>query len=394
MPIRTNRSMSLLSQAKGSRGSAPTRFLLALSGCTVAATLAFNLAGMNHLSGIGVTAGLALLAMAALSSPRFQRLAFALWVLAFAACAISYPRAFTSWGGFELKQAVIPLVQLIMFGMGTTLAFGDFARVIRMPKAVLIGLGLQYTVMPLMGWTYAALFGLQGEVAVGLILYGSCAGGVSSNVITYIAGANLALSVTMTACSTLMAPLMTPFAMKMLAGQYLPIEMAPMMISILKMILAPVLAGLLVNRYAHRFATWASRWLPGVSMWGICTVIAITIALSRDDLMAVAAPLLGAAISHNTTGFALGYWSARVFGLNRIDSRAVSIEVGMQNGGMATGLAFDVLRSSAAALPSAVEGPWAAVSGAGLASYWRRSRRPAQASPEDSRVPAPESSTG
>ena len=245
-----------------------------------------------------------------------------------------------------------------------------------------------------MGWTYAALFGLQSEVAVGLILYGSCAGGVSSNVITYIAGANLALSVTMTACSTVMASLMTPFAMKMLAGQYLPIEMAPMMISILKMILAPVLSGLLVNRYAHRFATWASRWLPGVSMWGICTVIAITIALSRDDLMAVAAPLLGAAICHNTTGFALGYWSARVFGLNRIDSRTVSIEVGMQNGGMATGLAFDVLRSSAAALPSAVEGPCAAVAGAGLASYWRRSRRPAQASPEDSRVPASESSTG
>ena len=297
-------------------------------------------------------------------------------------------------GGGELKQAVIPLVQLIMFGMGTTLAFGDFARIVRMPKAVLIGLGLQYTVMPLMGWTYAKLFGLQREVAVGLILYGSCAGGVSSNVITYIAGANLALSVTMTAFSTMMSPLMTPVAMKLLAGQYLPIKTAPMMISILRMILAPVLAGLLVNRYVHRFATWASRWLPGVSMWGICTVIAITIALSRDDLIAVAVPLLGAAVCHNATGFTLGYWSARAFGLNRIDSRTVSIEVGMQNGGMATGLAFDVLQSGVAAVPSAVEGPWAAVAGAGLASYWRRSHRPAQASPEASRGPASQSSTG
>ena len=379
---------------KRSRGSNATRFLLALSGSAVTAALAFSLVGIDDLSGIGVTLGLAALALAALSSPPFQRLSFALWVLAFSACAMFYPEAFISWGGGELKQAVIPLVQLIMFGMGTTLAFGDFARIVRMPKAVLIGLGLQYTVMPLMGWTYAKLFGLQREVAVGLILYGSCAGGVSSNVITYIAGANLALSVTMTAFSTMMSPLMTPVAMKLLAGQYLPIKTAPMMISILRMILAPVLAGLLVNRYVHRFATWASRWLPGVSMWGICTVIAITIALSRDDLIAVAVPLLGAAVCHNATGFTLGYWSARAFGLNRIDSRTVSIEVGMQNGGMATGLAFDVLQSGVAAVPSAVEGPWAAVAGAGLASYWRRSHRPAQASPEASRGPASQSTTG
>lgn len=376
------------------RGAGATRLLLALSGAALTAALAFFLVGMGQPAGAGITLGFASLAMAALRSPRFQRMAFALWVVAFAGCAMSFPAAFISWGGFELKQAVIPLVQLIMFGMGTTLAFGDFARVIRMPKAVLIGVGLQYAVMPLMGWTYASLFGLQGEVAVGLILYGSCAGGVSSNVITYIAGANLALSVTMTAISTMMSPLMTPVAMKALAGQYLAIEMAPMMVSILKMILAPVVAGVLVNHYLHRFAAWASRWLPGVSMWGICSVIAITIALSRDDLIAVAVPLLGAAVCHNATGFALGYWSARALGLNAIDSRTVSIEVGMQNGGMATGLAFDVLQSSVAAVPSAVEGPWAAVTGAGLASFWRQSHRRGAASHGPSPSPAPESSRG
>ena len=350
---------------------------MALSGCAAIAAIALSLAGMNRLSGIGVTVGLASLAMAAVSSSRFRRLSFALWVLAVAAWAMSYPETFVSWGGLEMKRAIVPLVQLIMFGMGTTLAFGDFARVIRMPKAVLIGVGLQYTVMPLMGWAYAALFGLQGEVAVGLILYGSCAGGVSSNVVTYIAGANLALSVTMTAVSTTISPLVTPIAMKMLAGQYLRIQIAPMMLSILRMILAPVLAGLLVNHYSPRFAKWASRWLPSVSMSGICAVIAITIALSRDDLIAVAAPLVGAAACHNLTGYTFGYWVARALGLDRIDSRTVSIEVGMQNGGMATGLAFDVLRSGTAAVPSAVEGPWAAVTGAGLASYWRRLRRTA-----------------
>ena len=156
----------------------------------------------------------------------------------------------------------------------------------------------------------------------------------------------------------------------------------------------PVRAGLLVNRYLHRYATWAARWLPGVSMWGISSVIAITIALSRDDLIAVAVPLPGAAVCHNATGYILGYWSACAFGLGRIDSRTVPIEVGMQYGGMATGLAFDVLQSGVAAVPSAVEVPWAAVAGAGLASNWRRSHRPVQGSPEASRGQASESSTG
>lgn len=355
--------------------SRAAHLFFALGISSLSAALASGLAGMDRLPGIGATAGLACLAVAAHKSLRYSRLSFALWVLSFVVCAMYYPYLFISWRGYELRQAITPLVQLIMFGMGSTLAFSDFSRVIRMPKAVLVGLGLQYSVMPLMGWTYAALFGLQGEVAVGLILFGSCAGGVSSNVVTYIAGANLALSVTMTACSTMVSPILTPLAMKLLAGQYLPIEVAPMMLSILKMILAPVLLGLLYNRYAHRYAERTSRWLPGVSMWGICAVIAITIALSRDDLIAVAVPLLGAALCHNATGYTLGYWCARACGLGRIDSRTVSIEVGLQNGGMATGLAFDVLRSAAAALPSAVEGPWAAVVGTGLASFWRRSKR-------------------
>lgn len=364
---------------KGLRNRAAAPLLLALGGTALAAALAFQVTGMGRPAGAGLTIGLVFLAVAALGSQRHRRLAFAVWVLAFAACAMSFPEALVSWGGFETKRAVVPLVQLIMFGMGTTLALEDFARVIRMPKAVLTGFALQYTVMPLTGWTFAVLFGLRGEVAAGLILYGSCAGGVSSNVITYIAGANLALSVTMTAVSTIMSPLMTPLAMKTLAGHHLPIETAPMMVSILKLILAPVAAGLLVNRYLPRFARRASRWLPGVSMWGICAVIAITIALSRDDLVAVAGPLLAAAVLHNATGYAVGYGAARGVGLGRIDSRTVSIEVGMQNGGMATGLAFDVLKSGLAALPSAVEGPWAAVSGAGLASHWRKSRQPVAA---------------
>jgi BASS family bile acid:Na+ symporter len=171
-----------------------------------------------------LAAAFGLLALAANFSPKFKTIAFTLWILAFGVCAFWYPEFFISWGDFELKRTIRPLVQLILFGMGMTLTFDDFARVFRMPKAVFIGIALQYTIMPLMGYSFARIFGLEPEVAVGLILIGSCPGGVSSNVITYIAGANVALSVTMTACSTLMAPLMTPLAMKLLAGKYIEIN--------------------------------------------------------------------------------------------------------------------------------------------------------------------------
>ncbi|MHC4665353.1 MAG: bile acid:sodium symporter family protein [Planctomycetota bacterium] len=324
------------------------------------------------MTGIVVTAGLAALAIAASLSKRFKSLAFTVWVLAFGACALFFPRLFISWGGFELERTIGPLVQVILFGMGMTLTFDDFARVAKMPKGVLIGFVLQYSVMPVMGFAFARAFGLKAEVAAGLILVGSCPGGVASNVITYIAGANVPLSVTMTACSTLLSPVMTPVAMKLLAGRYVPIEPLPMMISILWMIILPLVAGLVINRYAHKVARKLVRVLPVLAMLSICIIIAITIALSRDDLLAVGLPLFGASVCHNAAGFTLGYWGARTMKMNRRDSRTVAIEVGMQNGGMATGLAFNVLKNAAAAMASAVFGPWSAVSGSALASYWRR----------------------
>jgi BASS family bile acid:Na+ symporter len=323
-------------------------------------------------TGIAVTVVLAALAIAASLSKRSKSLAFTVWVLAFGACALFFPRLFISWGGFELERTIGPLVQVILFGMGMTLTFDDFARVARMPKGVLIGFVLQYSVMPVMGFALARAFGLKAEVAAGLILVGSCPGGVASNVIAYIAGANVPLSVTMTACSTLLSPLMTPVAMKLLAGRYVPIEPLPMMISILWMIILPLVAGLVINRYAHKVAKRLISVLPALAMLSICIIIAITIALSRDDLLAVGLALFGASVCHNAAGFTLGYWGARAMKMNRRDSKTVAIEVGMQNGGMATGLAFNVLKSAAAAMASAVFGPWSAVSGSALASYWRR----------------------
>jgi BASS family bile acid:Na+ symporter len=330
--------------------------------------------------GAAVTAALVLLALAVNVSERFKRLAFTIWVLAFAACAMFYPPVFISWGGFELRKTIVPLVQVILFGMGMTLTFDDFARVFKMPKGVFVGFGLQYTIMPLMGFSFAKAFGLEPEVAVGLILIGSCPGGVSSNVITYIAGANVALSVTMTACSTLLSPLMTPLVMKLLAGRYVPIDAGEMMIKILEMIIVPLVAGLLINRYIHKLAKKLVVILPAVAMLSICIIIGITIALSRDDLLKVGPALFGASVCHSTAGFFLGYCGARAIRMNARDSKTVSIEVGMQNGGMATGLAFNVFKSEIVAMASAVFGPWSAVAGSALASYWRREKERGDAS--------------
>jgi BASS family bile acid:Na+ symporter len=348
------------------------RVLVGLSAAGCVAAVVLQLCGLKSVVGIAVTAAVGLLALAVNLSRRFKSLAFTIWVLAFAACAMFYPKVFISWHGFELKETIGPLVQVILFGMGMTLTFDDFARVFKMPKGVFVGFGLQYTVMPLMGFTFAKAFGLRPEVAAGLILVGSCPGGVASNVITYIAGANVALSVTMTACSTLLSPVMTPLAMVLLAGKYVPIDAGEMMITILKMIIVPLVAGLLINRYAHRIAKKLVVVLPAVAMLSICIIIGITIALSRDDLLKVGPALFGASVCHNAAGFVLGYCGARAVRMDARDSKTVAIEVGMQNGGMATGLAFNVFKSEVVAMASAVFGPWSAVSGSGLASYWRR----------------------
>lgn len=302
-----------------------------------------------------------------------QGLGFTFWVLAVGSAAVAHPPLFIAWGGLELKQAIIPLVQLILLGMGMTLTLADFRRVVTMPRAILIGFVLQFSVMPLSGLLFGALFGLTGAVATGLILIGSVPGGTASNVITLLARGNVALSVTMTACSTLLSPLMTPLAMKLLAGTYVPIDAWAMMKSILTMIIAPLAVGVAIHHFLPSLAARLARWLPLAAMFAICMVIGITIAASREELLTVGVALFAASACHNATGYLLGFWAARAAGLNRIDARTVALEVGIQNGGMATGLAFNVLQSPAAALASAVFGPWSAVTSSVLASWWARS---------------------
>lgn len=306
--------------------------------------------------------------------PWLLQIPFTVWVTAFAACGYYFSWLFTwDWQGWEPRQAIAPLVQVTMFGMGVTLTFADFKRVVKMPRAVLIGVVCQYSIMPFLAWWFASLFQLQTEVAAGLILIGSCPGGVASNVIAFIARANVPLSVTMTACSTLLSPFVTPLVMQFWAGQFVPIEFVPMMQSILTMVLIPVVLGVLANRYAHRLVEKVIGVLPVIAMFSICVIIAITIALAKNDLVTVGLALLGAAACQNASGYALGYGVARCLKLDRRDCRTVALEVGIQNGGLATGLAINVLQSPVIALGSAVFGPWSAITSSLLASYWKQS---------------------
>jgi len=305
---------------------------------------------------------------------------FSIAVLASAGIAFAFPDSFISWGGVKLTTLVVPAIQLIMFGMGTTLSLADFVRVAKCPWAVATGVILQFLVMPVVGFALAKTLGFSGELAAGCVLIGSVAGGTASNVIAYLARANVALSVTMTCCSTLLSPFVTPFLMKTLAGQFVEIDVVKMMLEILKVVLVPVTAGGLVHwalrRVFDAHKALIDRILSVISMTGICyTLLALT-APSRDTFASAGVLIIVAAIVHNSVGYLSGYWLTRLLGrrlnLSESDARTVAIEVGMQNGGMAGALAVGVLHSAVAALPANVFSIWMNFSGSILAGFWSK----------------------
>lgn len=297
-------------------------------------------------------------------------LRFTAFVIAAVIVTMIWPAPFRRVGDYELTRLIVPLIQIIMLGMGATLSVSDFARAFKMPRAVLTGLLLQFAIMPALGFVIAAGFGFPKEVAAGVILVGACPGGVASNVMSYLAKGDVALSVTMTAFSTLAAPLMTPLAMTLLAGAYVPVSFQEMMMSIIRMIILPVAGGLVLNHILKGRAQWLYRMLPVVSMAGIVTIIAVITANSREQLMTLGPALILAAACHNCAGYLLGYWGARAGGLDERACRTVAIEVGMQNAGMASGLAINVLKNVNSAIAPAIFGPWMNVSGSVLASWW------------------------
>ncbi len=305
--------------------------------------------------------------------PRLRKGAFTSWVLTCVLAAFCFPDAFIRWGDFKLKTLIVPLIQVIMFGMGATLGLADFTRVLKMPRAVFIGLLLQFSIMPLLGFCLAKAFAFEPAVAVGIILVGSCPGGVASNVMTYIAKGNVALSVTMTACSTLAAPILTPLFMSLFAGTLVEIVYMVWVLDIIKIIIVPIGLGLIINsvlRALNLRGAWLDRCLSLIAMFGICFIIGIIIADSRDKLLTIGFALVAASMLHNAGGYLLGYFGAKLSKLDETDSRTVAIEVGLQNGGMATALAINVLKDPLAALAPAIFGPWMNVSGSMLASWW------------------------
>lgn len=305
---------------------------------------------------------------------------FGIAVLSSAAVAFMFPEAFREWGGVKLTSLIVPAIQIIMFGMGTTLSLNDFRRVAKRPAAVAIGVFLQFLIMPAMGFVIAGSFGFSGELAAGCVLVGSVAGGTASNVISFLAKADVALSVTMTCFSTLLAPLMTPLMMKFLAGRFVEIDALKMMTEILKIVIIPVLAGgvthALLKKQFEKHKAVFDRILSAVSMCGICfTLLALT-APSRDVFASAGAAIVAAAVIHNTIGYASGYWlvrfTGRFTGMGEREARTVAIEVGMQNGGMAGAIAIGVLNSAVAALPANIFSIWKNFSGSVLASRWSK----------------------
>jgi BASS family bile acid:Na+ symporter len=375
--------------------------------------------------------------------PALRGYQFTLWIVAAVVSAMLFPGMFLRWGAVDLrnKYLLLVIVQLVMFGMGTQMSVRDFAGVARMPRGVIVGIVSQFTIMPLVGFALTKLFTFPPEIAAGIVLIGSCSSGLASNVMTYLARANLALSVTLTTFATLLAPVMTPLWMKVLAGAYVHVNFVNMMMEIVKIVLVPVGAALLhdylkfaspagrrtvlgigavgaayiallvparaalalsgaadaamtvtafllgavvvaiVYHQLTRYVAGLHRVMPALSMAGIIYFTAVTTAAGRNDLLVVGGLLFVAAALHNGFGYLLGYLMARATGLSRTDARTVAIEVGLQNGGMAAGVAASLGKLGTLGLAAAIFSPWMNISGSILANYWRKRQPPMPASP-------------
>ena len=382
----------------------------------------------------GLFAVIAAIAMAIFTgrSDRFKGLSYTAWIIAAVTTAMIFPHYFKNWGGINLrdKTLILVIIQLVMFGMGTHMRLSDFSGLRTTGKGVLVGLFCHFTVMPLMGLLLINLFHFDPEIAAGIILIGSCSSGLASNVMVYLAKGNLVLSVIVTAMATLAAPLLTPLLMKLLAGTLIEVHFIDMMAEIVKIVLVPIGAALLhdflktVSRAAKfRVAVavilslgWIAlirsgwimpsadasrawelsafmagaivagyvyhqlwrRWkaidqlMPKLSMFGIIYFTLVTTAAGRDNLLAVGGLLFLASIIHNSAGYFFGYWLSRLFGMNRTDSRTIAFEVGLQNGGMASGIAGAMGKLGTVGLAAAVFSPWMNISGSLLANWWRQ----------------------
>ena len=312
-------------------------------------------------------------------------LSFTVIIFGTVSLSLYHPEYFREWGSYKLSNLITPLIQLIMFGMGTSMSLKDFASVIKTPKGVVIGVLSQFMIMPFLGFTLATLSNLPPEIAAGIVLIGCSPSGLASNVMCYLAKANLALSLTVTSITTLLAPLVTPLLMKLLAGELIEINVLTMMWDISKMIIIPIGAGLIFNKLLTGKSQWLDKAMPLVSMFGIAFILTIITAAGRDSLLKIGPLLMVIVLIHNSCGYLLGYWSARLFKMPERDCRTIAIEVGMQNAGLASGIAKAMGKIATVGLAPAVFGPLMNITGSILASWWHN-RQPDGIEPEVTEV--------
>lgn len=361
----------------------------------------------------------------------FRGYQFTAWIIAAVAVGLIYPAEALK---LNLSNKLI-IVQAVMFGMGTQMKLADFKGVMKMPSAVAIGVCGQFTIMPLVGWGLTKVFHFEPEIEAGIILIGSCSAGLASNVMAYIAKANLALSITMTSVTTALAPILTPLWMKLLVHESVKVEAFAMMMEIIKMVIVPIGAALLHDyltfasprgrritwvlgvvgalwlgviavvgwdrvtggmspellpwigvvgysftamlvglayHYATKLLPHLEKWMPVISMLGIVYFTMITTAAGQANLVKVGGLLFLAAALHNTFGYIFAYWLARAFKLDIASCRTVAFEVGLQNGAMASGIASSLGKLGTMGLAAAIFSPWMNISGSILANYWRK----------------------
>ncbi|MFZ0474553.1 MAG: bile acid:sodium symporter family protein [Halobacillus sp.] len=291
---------------------------------------------------------------------------FALWVIAAALIAFFLPDAFLSLGAY-----ITILLGVVMFGMGLTLKPVDFKLVVKKPLPVVAGVAAQYLLMPLIAFGIAYLLNLPAELAAGLVLLGSVPGGTASNVMVYLAKGNLALSVAMTSFSTLLAPILTPVILLMLAGQWLPVDPVSMFLSIVQVIIVPITLGVLIRKLFPQTVDKSATAIPLISVLAIIIIVCAVVAANVESITSSGLQIFTAVALHNLLGLTLGYGAAMLMKLDESKRRAISIEVGMQNSGLGVALAtahFGPL----AALPNVVAAVWHNISGPILATFWSK----------------------
>ncbi|PPC77156.1 bile acid:sodium symporter [Pokkaliibacter plantistimulans] len=291
---------------------------------------------------------------------------FPVWAVLLSLLAFFQPALFVL-----LKGQIVPLLTVIMLAMGLTLTPRDFSNVMKNAKALGTGVLLQFLIMPIAAWLVAKLFGFDADLTVGMLLVGSVAGGTASNVMCYLAKGDTALSISMTAISTLIGVFLTPVLVASLIGQSVDVPVQPMLISLVQVVFAPVAIGVIVNVLSPRWVRKAEPLLPYVSMIAIVMIIAIVVALNAGKLAEVGGVVALAVILHNSIGLTLGYGVTALLGFDRKVCRTIAFEVGLQNSGLATALAMKFF-TPVAALPGTLFSVWHNISGSLLAGYWSR----------------------